>query len=776
MADARWRRRLAAAVAVTVGAALAFLAVPVVRFDDPESAVLIGRNGELLGATVAADEQWRFPAAGAVPERFRIALIAAEDERFWWHPGVDPIAVARATVANATAGEVVSGASTIPMQVVRMAQGNPPRTFRTKVVEGLLALRLSASVSKRDVLDLYARHAPFGGNTVGLDAASWRYFGRAPDTLSWAEAATLAVLPNRPGLIHPGRGRAILLARRDGLLRALQRSGALSEEDLRLALAEPLPSLRAGADAPGAAAPHLLAAARGRVETTLDGELQRRTSEVVARHARALRGSGVHNAAAIVVELESGDVVAYVGNVASDGMHGDQVDIARAARSTGSVLKPFLYEAMLEDGLLSPDQLVPDVPWRFGEFSPENFDRTFEGAVPASEALARSRNVPAVWMLHRYGVDRFADRLRRLGMSTLFRPAADYGLALVVGGAEGSLWDLTGMYRDLGLAVAHPGGPIPPSMHWRRPPMDTDERRPSPFDAGAAWLTLQSLVEVNRPGDLGDWRAFRSSTRVSWKTGTSHGFRDAWAIGITPDYAIGVWVGNADGEGRPDLTGYQAAAPVLFDLFDLVGPAGGFQRPSDALVTVRVCEHSGMLAGPDCPSSRVATVSVAGRRAPVCSFCRQIHCDGDCTRQVTSACATVASMTSRPWFVLPPAMEWFYRKNHPRYRPPPPMGAGCADGAADALAVLYPSPEAAVFVPVGLDGQRGEVVFEASHRDAAAVLYWHLDDGFLGVTRAPHRLAASPAAGDHRLTVVDAAGARATRPFTVWDRTTRAAH
>ncbi len=765
-ASSRFRARKTALAALLLGL-LGFWLIPVVEVERPTSAVLLDRNGQLLGASVASDEQWRFPDAEPVPEKFKTALIVQEDRRFRWHPGVDPVAVVRAIRSNIAEGEVVSGASTITMQVVRMSRSNPPRTLGEKVLEAILAVRLSASASKEEVLARYAANAPFGGNTVGLEAASWRYFGRAPAELSWAEAATLAALPNRPGLIHPGRARDALKERRDRLLRDLHEYGAFDQTDLDLALAEPLPM------APHPIpmdAPHLLASSTGRVHTTLDRDLQLRATEVLERHHAQLAGGGVFNAAAVIVDLETGEVRAYIGNVHSDGTHGDRVDVVRASRSTGSLLKPFLYEGVLEEGMMLPDQLVMDLPWKIGDFTPENFDRTYEGAVPASEALARSRNVPAVWMLQKYGVERFDGRLRKLGMTTLFRSAQDYGLALIVGGAEGNLWDLTGMYRDLGLSVAHPDGPLPPAMHWRVDP--NPQNRPALHDPAAAWLTLQSLVEVNRPGDLGGWRAFRGSTKISWKTGTSHGFRDAWAIGITPTTAIGVWVGNADGEGRPGLTGYQAAAPILFDLFGLVGPAGDFPRPDAHLVSVKICAHSGMLAGPDCPNAVDRWVPKAGKRGPACNFCQQVHCDAGCVHRVNNSCSSVAAMENRSWFVLPPAMEWFYARNHPEYDPPPPLRSDCEGSGSEGIAVLYPPQDATIFLPIELDGTRGRIVLEASHRDGQAEIFWHLDEEYVGTTVSPHQISVSPTPGEHRLTLVDQAGARVVRRFTVLDRTT----
>lgn len=755
------RRFLAALLLLGVG----FYLLPVVRFNAPHSNVLVDGSGVVLGATVADDEQWRFPGTGRVPEKYAAAVCHYEDRRFYQHPGVDPLAVLRAIRLNLGQGEVVSGASTLTMQVVRLSRGNPPRTFAEKALEAMLALRLEAAHDKGEILALYAENAPFGGNTVGLEAAAYRYFGRAPDDLSWAEAATLAVLPNSPALIHPGRNRDRLQAKRDALLESLAEAGKLSALDLESARLEPLPDVLRPLPRD---APHLLAKAAGaRVETTLDRDLQRRAAGVIERHHREDAGIGVNNAAAIVVELETGRVVAYVGNIAPGEGPGSHVDIVTAPRSTGSLLKPFLYAAMLGDGKLLPHQLVPDVPARIGGFAPANFDHQYTGALPAASALARSRNVPAVWMLREYGVERFTTLLRAMGMRTLFRSADEYGLSLIIGGGEGTLWDLVGLYRDLALTVTHPDGEMPAAMAWRTgPPL---EKRNATLDPGAAWLTLQALYEVNRPGVESEWRNFRGADSIAWKTGTSQGFRDAWAIGVTPSYAIGVWAGNADGEGRPQLTGFAVAAPILFDLFDLVQTRGSFQEPSAELIPVRVCAHSGALAGPDCDETAVEEVPLAGERGPACASCRPIHCDAGCSHRVTSECADVASMETRSWFVLSPAAEWYYARQHPDYRPLPPIREDCRGSSTGAppMAILSPAPGAEVYVPIEVNGERGRVVFEASHRDAAAELFWHLDDAFVGTTTTPHQLALAPEPGAHRLTLVDADGARVERSFRV---------
>ena len=801
--------------------------MPVVPFDDPLSTVVLDREGELLGASIAADGQWRFGVADAVPEKFAAAITCFEDRRFYWHPGVDPLALARAAASNLRRGRVVSGGSTLTMQVVRLSRKGQPRTLAEKAIEAVLALRLTLSLSKEQVLGLYAAYAPFGGNTVGLDAAAWRYFGRDARLLSWAETATLAVLPNAPSLVHPGRNRALLLAKRNRLLDALRERGAIDAMTADLAKEEPLPP------APGPLpmlAPHLVARARAEerrrwrtgdaspwVRTTLRKAVQERVSGILGRHQPALLENGVHNAAALVLDVATGEVLAYVGNQWPPGEeeHGEHVDVVPAPRSTGSVLKPFLYASMLEAGEVLPSQLVPDVPTHIGSFHPENFDRAYAGAVPAAQALARSLNVPAVRMLRAHGVNRFCAVLRRLGITTLTRPGEHYGLALILGGAEGTLWDVTGAYAGLARSALAPAGNdargafFPPTYRLEVGgviPRSSDRvgrrgirslsagaggslgTRPgsmslgmtgasAPLSPAASYLTLQAMLEVERPGDELAWRSFGSAQKVAWKTGTSYGFRDAWAVGVTPRHAVGVWVGNADGEGRPALTGHSAAAPILFDVVGALPGGGWFSPPADGLEDVDVCARSGMRAGPDCEARRAELVPHAGLDSPPCSYCRRIHTDADATWQVHADCEPLAAIRSASWFVLPPALEVHYRRLHADYRPPPPYRPDCRAGLGVAgsasLSFVYPREGASVFVPVEMDGTVGRVVFEAAHRDAGARVFWHLDDEYQGETRDIHEMALAPLPGEHVLVLVDERGETVRRRFTVVGRSGR---
>jgi penicillin-binding protein 1C len=753
---------------------IGFFALPVVRFNDPVSPVLFAADGRLLGARPAADGQWRFPPGGPVPERFYEVLVRLEDKRFFLHPGVDPLAVARAVRKNLGAGKVESGASTITMQVVRLARKDRERTFGEKIKEAALAFRLEARRSKKDILSLFAAHAPFGGNIVGLDAASWLYFGRGPSRLSWAEAAYLAVLPNEPGLVASAEGRARLLRKRDGLLQRLRAGGVIDDLECRLALAEGMPERPRTAPKE---APHLLDSLAARpgaaspFRSFLDADLQRAVTRIVEQHGGRLLERDIRNLAAVVIDNRAAAVVAYVGNFGLDrrGEDGQSVDLLQSRRSTGSILKPFLYAAMVQEGGLTPVTLVADTPVRYEGFRPENFDRRFRGAVAARAALAWSLNVPAVRELREYGIPRFENLLRRWGMTTLDRPPDDYGLTLVLGGAEGRPVEVAGLYAKMAqLALGLPGG-------GREVRLLRDEpERPSPMKdlgAAAAYLTLQDLTAVNRPDEEGFWRNFSSSKWVAWKTGTSFGLRDAWAAGVTPNFTIGVWAGNADGRGVPGLTGLAAAAPVLFDLLGAVDGGGAIVRPWSGFKEVRVCRDSGYLATDLCPAETVS-VPAESRFDRMCPYHQEVHLDASGRYRVDSRCEPVDRMRHESWFVLPPVQEYYYRADHPEYRTLPPLRADCAAATAGergsrVMSLVYPEPATEVYVPVGLDGRVGEVVFEAVHREDGATIHWHLDERYLASTRVFHQIAARPEPGEHRLVLVDDEGRRLERTFEV---------
>jgi penicillin-binding protein 1C len=473
------------------------------------------------------------------------------------------------------------------------------------------------------------------------------------------------------------------------------------------------------------------------------------------------------------MDMPTGEVLAYVGNLRAAGQdNAGSMDLVRAQRSTGSLLKPFLHADMLGCGELLPDMLVADVPTQYEGFAPHNYEEAYAGALPASQALARSLNVPAVRALRRHGVDRTLRTLRGMGLSHISRSADHYGLSLIIGGAESSLWELTGAYASMarivhqhgrGGAAYHAGSVHPPLLFGKAPtPHAGPDPTLPPLSAAAIHFTLKALRDVKRPGSEAGWEVFRGQPRIAWKTGTSVGHRDAWAIGTSGRYTIGVWTGNADGEGRPGLTGTLAAAPILFDLFGRLPDSPLPEPPYDELVRAAICRASGHLAGQDCPLVDTVFVQEQGVRTPICPYHRTILVDHTGRWRVRPGQGGLQTS----WMVFPPAMEHYYALREPGYRPLPPY-ADPGPEDLEIMEVLYPEPGARLFIPTELDGTQGQVVVQVTHREGRTTLDWDLDGSYAGRTTGDHRMALSPAEGAHRLTLTDQHGNTLERRFTV---------
>lgn len=751
-----------------------YIWIPRTLFPVSYSTLLYSTEGKLLGARIAPDGQWRFPATDTLPEKFAICLLTFEDKRFYYHPGVDIAAVLRAGRLNLKAGRVVSGGSTLTMQLARLARGNQDRTFREKGIEISWAVFLETVYSKKEILNLYASHAPFGGNVVGVETAAWRYFGRNATDLSWAESATLAVLPNAPALIHPGRNRKQLEEKRNKLLATLRDNGTLDDTEYELACMEPLPE--APISLPNEA-PHLLerlaAAAPGtRITASVQQALQKQTQEIVNRYAREYSSNYIHNVAAIIADTETGEVLAYAGNAsfAADERKGNQVDIITSPRSTGSILKPFLYAAMLHNGQLLPSMLVADVPLNINGFTPRNYNKTFYGAVPAHVAIERSLNVPLVRMLSQYNTGRFMSLLKAMGMTTLRFSEDHYGASLILGGAEGTLWDMSGMYASLSRVLSHyrkyngrynPGDihPLTPFPAKETDPIQSisDKRLTDKplLSAASLWFTVEAMSALNRPEEEADWQQFESMKQIAWKTGTSYGGRDAWAIGFTPRYVVGVWTGNASGEGRPGLTGVGNAAPVLFDLFSLLPGSTWFDKPYDELEPMPVCRHSGHKASAICEQVDTLYMPRTAAISPICPYHKLVHLSTDARFRVNSSCESVDQIITRSWFILPPSQEYYYKNYHIDYTPLPPIKPGCEQTQSHQIDLIYPEHNAVLYLPKGFSGQSEKFIFKAAHARNEAVIYWHLDDSFLGETTDNHQMACIIEPGKHLLTLID---------------------
>ncbi|MCG8306380.1 MAG: penicillin-binding protein 1C [Cytophagales bacterium] len=763
---------------ITVGSFIIILAgllipLPDPLFDNPYATTLESRGGHLLGARIARDGQWRFPPSDSLPDNYTACLLEFEDKYFFRHPGFNPVSIFRAIGQNLSAGKVVSGGSTITMQVARMALGNRRRTVPRKFLELLLALRIELKYSKREILRLYADNAPFGGNVVGISAAAWRYYGRSMYELSWAESANLAVLPNAPGLVFPGTNDRALLSKRNRILSGLLKNGVIDSTTYRLSIAEPLP----GKPKPlPMIAQHLLDRSIGdghggtRVRSTVDYNLQNTVNGIVDDYHKFFSFKQIHNAAAIVANIKTGEVEVYVGNAGSlkSADHGQQVDIINRRRSPGSLLKPLLYALSIDKSIITPWQLLEDIPVYYQGFAPQNFDKKFKGAVPANLALRSSLNVPFVSLLRDYGYEQFHYDLKKMGIASLDKPAGHYGLSVILGGAEVTLWEMAGLYASTARTLQtyhrskgakrydlHDFRPL--SYRSDRKVRDEERSSDSPVSASAIWHMLKAMQELRRPDAESNWQQFGNSQAIAWKTGTSYGHKDAWAIGLNSKHVVGVWLGNADGEGRPDLTGILAAAPLMFRIFEVLDGNGHFPLPVADVGMLRICKLSGNTAGAYCTETEVLPVSTSAKQTPKCRHHKLVHLDQSKKYQVNSKCYRVEKMVEMPWFILPPAQARYYKQFNTDYAEPPEFLPGCTP-EGEFIEMIYPRKFTRVYVPVEIDGKPGRVVFEAAHRNTATKVFWYLDREFLGETTRNHQMGIYPSVGNHVLNLVDEQG------------------
>ena len=739
----------------------------------------------MLSAKIAEDGQWRFPESEELNPKFACSILAFEDQYFLQHHGVNPVSIWRAIRQNSKAGKIVSGGSTITMQLARLIRKNQKRTYAGKLLELCMALRLELTYSKRDILKLYASHAPFGTNVVGVEAAAWRYFGRNLSQLSWAECATLAVLPNSPSIIYPGKNQEKLKRKRDLLLYKLYNLNYMDEETFRLSKSEPLPEKPF--PLPNKAR-HLLnrVVNENRNEhsfkTTLNAEIQNRLLEIVTKHNERLKQNEVHNLCALVIDVRKNEVVSYIGNtpLRDKEPHGEDVDVIMANRSTGSLLKPYLYGFMLNDGQLMPTILVPDIPTQISGYVPQNFDFTYDGAVPAKQALARSLNIPAVKLLQQYTIQKFLDRLKQIGLSSMNRSADNYGLSLILGGGESKLWDMCSAYASMAKVLNRynvSGTYV--QKDWDKPmylkkkssgkslTANKDSKTIPLLSASSIWLTFEAMAEVGRPDIDASWKRLGSSQKIAWKTGTSFGFRDGWAIGVSGNYVVGVWIGNADGEGRPGLTGISAAAPVLFEIFGMLPKSEWFKMPVSDLKQVLVCKQSGCLPSVHCTETKKEWIPKNSNVSITCKYHVPIHTDATGLYRVTDACVSPLDMKTTSWFVLPPTLEYYFKIKNPTYKTLPPYKAGCAPDIEKSMEVIYPKPGTIIYIPYELSGEQGKTVFEIAHRNPSNTVFWHLDGTLVGTTREIHQLGIAPSKGKHMLSLSDNTGETLTIPFEV---------
>lgn len=760
-------KKLFVTLSIILGCFILFLSIPVPKFNVPYSTVVNASDGRLLGARIADDGQWRFPATNTFSDKYIKCLLEFEDQYFFLHWGINPVSFINAAIDNHKAGKILRGGSTISMQVVRMWRGNRERTYFEKFLEVIYALKLELRYSKRQIVEFYAANAPFGGNVVGIDAAAWRYFNTTPDQLTWSEAATLAVLPNSPSLVHLGKGRDKLEQKRNLLLKKLvtsdfylpkkiRKNTNFTQDDYELAILENIPDKPY--DLPMLAYHFVAESVKKNKGTTvnskIDFDLQKTVNEILKNHYKVNISNSIGNYGVYVLDYIDNEIVAYVGNVL-ESKEAAMVDMVQAQRSTGSILKPFLFAALLDEGTLLPTMILPDVPINLSGYTPKNYSGEYWGAVSAESALRNSLNTPFVYLLRKFSYAKFYNILKNLGLSGLIYSADHYGLSIILGGAESSLFDIVNAYGSLAASIS------PKNLQQK-------ENNQQIYSKAAVAQTFQAMLDLNRPHNQTGWKYFSSSKKVAWKTGTSFGFRDAWSVGITDRYVVGVWSGNSDGEGRPGLTGFNISAPIMFEVISKLNDSYTFNGKTEDAVYVDVCLESGYPVSEYCPHSKSVLMPDCEIMTGVCPYHKKIFLDEKEQFQVFPDCYDVSSERYKIYYVLPPVMEWFYKKRSPLYVSVPPIYKGCRNTSdEDIMSFIYPENSATLIIPIGIKNDRQAIIFEIAHRNPSKEIFWNLNEHYIGKTKNIHQMPIDAKAGQYTLRCIDGDGNEIVRKFKI---------
>ncbi|NVB85797.1 MAG: penicillin-binding protein 1C [Kofleriaceae bacterium] len=747
----------------------AVYAVPLPSRDLDWSVSVEYRDGRPAHVFLTSDDKWRLPVSLArVEPKYVEALVALEDKRFYSHAGVDPIAIVRAAWTDLTSLRRVSGGSTLSMQLARLLEPRK-RTIPNKLVDMFRATQLDARMSKREILEQYLARAPFGRNLEGVESAALSYFGHSAQHLTALEIATLLAVPQGPVRYAPSKANLDRLrARRDAILDKLVAAGVFSGADATAALDEakavapPSKLLAMPRQAPHAAN-WLRLRAKGDIEirTTLDAGAQALVEKVVALHAPELRRKAIHNGAVVVVDHRTREIVALAGNLDFlDSKHGGQIAMFLRPRSPGSTLKPLLYSLAIDRGLALPEYLVADVPTEYGTYRPHNFDGDFAGLVTLRDALSRSLNIPFVELLGRLGVETFIGELERSGVSPSRMKPTRYGLSLVVGGVELTPLELAAIYTTL----AEDGTSRP----LRILASDPEGKDASIYGPAAAFLTREALSLRDRPDFPRRRELSGVPAEIHWKTGTSFGYRDAWAVGSGPAYTAVVWTGNVDNRASHELVGSEAAGPLLFDVLEGLADRTKKQPPRAPpadLTEVEVCAFSGHIAGEACTHRVKVRASLHSVPTEPCPYHKLLEVDRVTHKAVLPACRKEGrTYDLQSFVVLPSAISAWLVERHRTVPEAPTFAEGCTLDAGP-LQMLTPSEGQVVTLIPGVATKNQVVPLTVSTR--ASTVTWFVDGALVATVASNEKAFWEPTVGTHEVVVADESGRKARRKLVV---------
>ena len=726
------------------------------KLHPPVASVVKDRDGKVLRIFLPPDGARRMHTDfDKISPVLKKTLLASEDQWFEYHPGVNPISIIRAAIMNISAGRVISGASTIPMQIARMTKPKE-RTLGAKIIEAFRALQLKLHHSNDELLEIYLNILPYGGNIVGVGAASHFYFGHGPEKLSLGESALLTTIPRGPVFYDPLRNPEQARAGRNRVMQQLAEKGVFPQGEIERNIKLPLPqSIR---PVP-LEAPHfcrMVLERNGRIPetiTTLDSTLQQGAQEMLKSHMARLRGDDIDNAACVIIHIPSREIRALVGSADFfENGFGGAINLATTKRSPGSTLKPFIYGLAFDQGALVPDSFVYDIPVDYAGYSPKNYDRLYHGQVTVRQALTKSLHIPAINTLAGDGIAEFIELLKKGGISTLDKKPLEYGLPLALGGCEVKLTELTNLYASL----AENGKFQPFKVTAGKNRIDTQILSPE-----SAWLVLEMLSSVTRPEMNETWMLTRDMPETAWKTGTSFGHRDAWAVGISGNYAVGVWVGNPDGRPRKGISGAVHAGPLLFDLLRMAAPGGKLPPPPEGpgISEVEVCAHSRQLPGPFCTDRTTIRILSGRTKLHPCEECRQIFVDGKSGYRISGECLGRKGIKAMTICTIPPKLARWRAENNLEIPHMPPLAPDCGlIPAGIAPKIISPASGTPYLLRKDTPLKFQQISLKAEAGPDSGTLYWFLDGRLVREGDFDERLFTEVSIGKHRISVSDELG------------------
>lgn len=702
--------------------------------------VVMAKDGTPLYNWITKDEQWRMQASlDEITPELKKAIVFKEDKRFYYHPGIDLLSMSRAVASNIFHLKRTSGASTITMQVARMLE-RKPRTYWRKCVEMFRALQLELYYSKDEILQLYLNLVPYGSNIQGVKAASILYFEKSPDQLSLAEITALSIIPNRPNSMVMGKDNAKIVIERNKWLERFEQKKLFDAQTIADAKAEPLSAFRH--ETPRTA-PQLAWRLRRAfpsnttINSTIDADFQQKAEGIASNYVHALQLQGVYNASLIIIDNKTHEVVSYIGSTDyNDKAHNGQVDGVKAQRSPGSTLKPLLYGLAMDRGIVTPKRIVADVPINIAGYCPENYDLDFRGNVSIEEALRQSLNIPAVKTLQELGVNNMTSAMKNSGFTTLHKKKYKLGLSMILGGCEVRLDELSNYYSALS------NGGVYHNLKWIKSDSVSAQKQSAGkriLSASSAYMLTQILTELSRP-DLPNLASNAVGIpKIAWKTGTSYGRKDAWSIGYNPNYTIGVWLGNFNGQGAPGLSGATTATPLLFQLFNAIDKKAThewLQAPLE-LSSRLVCAKTGKIPKEECVE-QVSDYYIPGISSnDICDHQKLIYLSADEKFSYCTSCLPATGYKTKLYENVVPELAAFNDSRHIKYTHIPAHNPSCGrlfDGSAPTITSLQNG-----MTYIMVDKAQQLQLACTSGSDVRQV-YWYINDKYIGTSVAGEKL------------------------------------